>query len=96
MRRYSRDKIIRGGKTKGTNQAIRLLRRAVRDGNIQIDVYVTKEGDRLDHIAAKRLGSSKYWWVLAALSGIGWGLQVPHGIRIRIPRSLNSIKRIVG
>ena len=96
MRRYSRDKIIRGGMTKGTNQAIRLIRQAVRSGNIKTDIYVTKEGDRLDHIAALRLGSSKYWWILAALSGIGWGLQVPPGIRILIPTSLNTIKRIVG
>ena len=96
MRRYTRDRVIRGGKTKGTNETIRLLRNAMRAGNIAVVPYRLKEGERLDHIAAKNLGSPKHWWILAILSGIGWSLQVPPGTRILIPGDLEQIKRFTG
>mgnify|MGYP001444116458 CR=1 FL=1 len=96
MRRYTRDKLIRGGQTRGTNQTIRLLRNAMRTGNIAVVPYKTKEGDRLDQLAAINLGSSKLWWVLATISGIGWCLQIPPGTRILIPRDLDQIKRFTG
>ena len=96
MRRYQRDKVIRGGKMSATNQTIRLLRQGLRSGTISVEVYKTKEGDRLDQIAGKKLGDSKLWWILATLSGIGWSLQVPPGTRILIPTRIDQIKRFVG
>ena len=95
-RRYGRDKLIRGGKCIGTNQTIRLLRTAMVGGSIKFTVYTTIEGDRLDQIAAQRLGSSKYWWILAILSGIGWNLQIPPGTRIIIPTNPEQIQRFTG
>ena len=57
--------------------------------------YVTKENERLDKIAARLLGDSKMWWAIAACSGVGWNLQVPPGITLKIPR-LSDIKGITG
>ena len=38
---------------------------------------------------------SRFWWVLAAASDIGWGLQVPPGTIINIP-NINQVSIIVG
>jgi hypothetical protein len=50
---------------------------------------------RLDTLAGKYYGSSQYWWIIAAASGIGWGLQVPPGTLIRIPESMSSAQNLV-
>ena len=96
FKRYGRDKHIRGGKCMATNQTIRLLRGAMRNGQISFKAYAIKEGERLDQLAALHLGSSKYWWIIAILSGIGWNLQLPPGTRVVIPTSVNQIRRFVG
>jgi len=94
MRRYSRDMRIRGGKRE-TASAVAKIRRA-RDLGLLItrEVYL-KESQRLDHIAYEHLGSSDMWWVIAALSDIGWGLQLPAGTIIKIPVDINKIKAMV-
>ena len=75
---------------------MRLIRQQVINKSLAFHIIVTKEDDRLDHLAAKHLGDPKLWWVLAATSGIGWGLQVPPGIAIKVPNSISEIKRMVG
>jgi len=95
LRRYSRDKYMRGGALRATNTTIRLIRQMVISGTLKGRTYVFKEDDRLDHIAAKYLGSAKLWWVLAATSGIGWGLQVPPGTKIIIPVDMSKIRMLV-
>jgi nucleoid-associated protein YgaU len=57
---------------------------------------VVKEGERLDVIAAKSYGSSHLWWVIAAASGIGWGMQIPPGTLLKIPVSLSQVDMYVG
>jgi hypothetical protein len=42
-----------------------------------------------------KYGDSRYWWVLAASSDIGWGLQIPPGTVIRIP-DLTQVSNIIG
>ena len=96
IRRYSRDKYLRGGTLRATSTAMRLIRQRIINGRLPFHIVVTKEDDRLDHLAAKHLGDPKLWWVLAATSGIGWGLQVPAGITIKIPNSISEIKGMVG
>jgi hypothetical protein len=61
--------------------------RAVESGNLSFSTRVIKGFERLDHIASKAYGSSDMWWIIAAASGIGWGLQVPPGTIIRVPKS---------
>lgn len=95
MRRYSSDRRIAGGKL-GTAEAVTRIRRAEAIGAIQCYIIVLTESRRLDHIAASRLNDSSLWWVLAALSGIGWGMQVPAGTLIKIPTDLNKIRAMVG
>jgi hypothetical protein len=55
------------------------------DGQLSYTVKILKEGERLDTLAGSMYGDAGYWWVLAAASGIGWGLQVPPGTVIYIP-----------
>jgi len=63
----------------------------VKLGQISVTPYMLKESERLDHIAYKKLGDASLWWVLAAASGIGWGLQCPPGTLVNIPTSMSEI-----
>ena len=94
MRRYNRDQRIAGGKLQ-TSKTVTRLRRARELGLISIREVVLKESQRLDHLAHEYLGNSHLWWVLGALSDVGWGLQVPAGTIIRVPIEINSIRSIV-
>ena len=85
MTRYSNSPIMRAGISYGTPSNIDLLRNQYAAGNLNATQYVLKEGERLDHIAGKFLGDSTMWWTIAAISGIGWGLQCPPGTVINIP-----------
>mgnify|MGYP001296555193 CR=1 FL=1 len=58
---------------------------------IPTNTHVVKQGERLDTIAGTAYGSGALWWVIAAASGIGWGLQVPPGTLLRIPTDLSLI-----
>jgi len=51
------------------------------------DIYTYSKGtDRLDLLAYKYYGDQTYWWVIADANNLGKGtLQVPPGIRLRIP-----------
>ena len=61
------------------------------NGNIPAVFSKLKEDQRLDHIAAQKYGDPSYWWVIAAASGIGWGLQCPPGTILRIPTNLAKV-----
>ena len=82
MRRYRKDRPIRGGRMLATASGMSNVRRAVRSGTLVTTKYTSKEGDRLDNLAAIYLGDSRLWWVLAATSGIGWSLQLPPGLSL--------------
>lgn len=95
MRRYAADRRIAGGKL-STGEAVTRIRRANDLGLLNCYYIVLTESRRLDHIASETIGDSGLWWVLAALSGIGWGLQVPAGTLIKIPNDINKIRSLVG
>tara|TARA_B110000495_G_C22717829_1_gene421847 strand:- start:102 stop:389 length:288 start_codon:yes stop_codon:yes gene_type:complete len=95
MKRYRKDKPIKGGRLLATAGTISIIRRSVRNGSIHVKEYVTKESERLDTLAGRFLGDSRLWWVLAATSGIGWGLQIPPGTSINIPMNLAKIRAMV-
>ena len=92
MRRYRKDRPIRGGRMLATASGMSNVRRAVRSGTLVTTEYTSKEGDRLDNLAAIYLGDSRLWWVLAATSGIGWSLQLPPGTLIRIPDNMAQVQ----
>ena len=74
------------------------IRKAAIKNEIDCDIIETKDNKRLDHYANDYYGDGSNWWVIAAASGIGWWLQVPNGIVLRVPKSeeeiLNLIERI--
>ena len=95
MRRYSKDDIIRGGKSYETNKTAIKIRRAIKIGILDTQVITCGYLRRLDHIAYQYLDDPSLWWVIAAASGIGWGLQVPAGSRLVIPFNRNQLETIL-
>lgn len=94
--RYSRDDVGIGGQGLTVAQAVTSLRQAIRDGLvIPTKTLTITQSDRLDTLAGELYGDSRYWWVLAAASNIGWGLQVPPGTVIFVI-DLASVERLVG
>lgn len=83
--RYARAPILNLGAKYGTSQAVAIIRAAVKDGSLTTTETVVRGAERLDTLAGSIYGDSRYWWVLAAASNVGWGLQVPPGTIIRIP-----------
>jgi len=94
--RYRGAPLLNLGTQYGTSQSISVVRRAIASGIIPIVETITvKENQRLDHLAGLYYKDSRYWWVLAAASDIGWGLQVPPGTLINIP-DINAVSSYIG
>ena len=83
------------GNTKTMSRISAQLRLAINNGDLEIENLILDEGSRLDHIAAQNYGDGSYWWVIAAASSIGWGLQVPAGTLIIVPRDLSAVISLV-
>ncbi len=75
----------------GPSNASFIIRRATVSGLLDSTVAIIKEGERLDQIAARAYGDPGYWWVIAAASGIGWGMQVPPGVVVKIPTDISAV-----
>lgn len=94
--RYLRDVITFDGKGLSSPGGLPAVRAAMKRGEIPIvQTFTTTDADRLDTIAGKIYGDAKYWWVVAAASNVGWGLQVPPGTIIKIV-DLRAVERVVG
>ena len=94
--RYKRDGYSYDRKGLSTAYAVIYLRNAIRNGTLSIEkTIVTTERDRLDTLAGDLYGSASYWWVLAAASGIGWGLQVPPNTLINV-LNIDDVRSLVG
>ena len=91
--RYSNTPKIAAGKQYGTAVAHSSIRRAVQQGQIGTREHTLREGERLDTIAGRVYGNSRLWWIIAAASGIGWGLQVPPGTLLLIPTDLRQVSK---
>ena len=71
------------------------INRAVSAGAIPSTTIILEQGQRLDHLAYAFYRDSSLWWVIAAASGIGWGLQVPPGVTIKVPSQINQVLNIL-
>jgi len=94
--RYRNSPKLALGTQFGTTQAVNIVRSGIATGAIPIIDVITLTGNqRLDHLAALYYKDSRYWWVLAAASEIGWGLQLPPGTIINVP-DLTAISSLIG
>ena len=75
----------------GPSNASVIIKRAVDRNIIKFTQAVVKEGERLDQISSRTYGDPSYWWVIAAASGIGWGMQVPPGVLVNVPTDLSEV-----
>lgn len=94
MSRYKNDRFL-GGIKRASADAVSRIRAAQRLGLIQTREKILKENQRLDHLAHEYFGDSTKWWILAATSNIGWGLQVPAGTVINVPVDLSKVEALV-
>lgn len=70
--------------------------KAVENNEIDFDIVVTEAGKRLDHYSQEYYSDPNNWWIIAAASGIGWWLQVPDSVVLRIPTDLSQIISLKG
>jgi len=92
--RYKSDNVINRGDSFGTAKAANRLRAAYEAGSITTKTIILGKGARLDHVAFTYLGDPTYWWTIAVLSGIGWGMQLPADTRLIVPTKIEQIKRL--
>tara|TARA_Y100000996_G_C22090114_1_gene465381 strand:+ start:240 stop:536 length:297 start_codon:yes stop_codon:yes gene_type:complete len=95
INRYSFTRKLNNGQHYGTWGGANRIYFGVESGTIPHNVVTLKEGVRLDQLAGSLYGDSSAWWVIAAASGIGWGLQVPPGTIIKMPTNI-GIAIVVG
>lgn len=84
--RYNRDYTFSLNKNFATAGAVVRIRKAIESGTLRYELVTSNEAMRLDSFAASVYGDGRYWWVIAAASNIGWGLQVPPGTELKIPQ----------
>jgi|TARA_Y100000310_G_scaffold342317_1_gene445010 nucleoid-associated protein YgaU len=95
MSRYTYTPRVRGRSTIATVSISTKIYNAVNNGTLGFSSHVLKGGERIEHIAGSAYGSSTYWWIIAAASGIGWSLQAPPGTLIRIPKRLGEVLAMI-
>lgn len=95
LRRYATTAVYNVGRRYGTSKAILIIRNGVSSGRIRSETYITKQDERLDIIAGQYYGDGTLWWMIAACSNIGWGLQVPPNTKLLIP-TLQDVAEFVG
>ena len=93
--RYTRSPILAYGAQYGTGRAQAAIRSALKSGAIQANVVILRGRERLDTMAGVLYGDARLWWVLAAASNVGWGLQVPPGTILTVPY-LVQVAALVG
>lgn len=93
--RYSLAPRLNFGAQFGTSQVIQNVRAAIKEGRVPVSTTVVRGAERLDTLAGVLYGDARYWWVLAAASDIGWGLQIPPGTVIKVPE-LSQVLKLVG
>ena len=92
MGRYNSDRSINFGTSLGNPGGAIRIRNAYKQGLITVKKITLGSATRIDHLAFQYMGDPSYWWAIAALSNIGWGLQLPPGTFLVIPTNLSQVK----
>lgn len=90
LSRYDYVNIIEG-KTKSNSECIAIIQRGIDLGEIDFEILTLGGNQRLDTISGQYYGDSSYWWIIAAASGIGWGMQITPGTLIKVPKNINQV-----
>jgi len=88
--RYSYTQIVEG-KSLTNSDCVKVIQDGIKIGEIDIDTFSLAGEQRLDVLSGQFYGTSEFWWVIAAASGIGWGLQVPPGTLLRVPKDISRV-----
>lgn len=88
--RYSYTSIVEG-KSISNSDCVRIIQNGISIGEIDTDNFTLSGEQRLDVLSGQFYGTSEFWWVIAASSGIGWGLQVPAGTLLRVPKDIGKV-----
>ena len=88
--RYSYTSIV-DGKALSNSDCVRVIQGGIKVGEIDVDTFSLAGSQRLDVLSGQFYGTSEFWWIIAASSGIGWGLQVPAGTLLRVPKNINRV-----
>ena len=89
--RYTFTPKVNQGKAYSTQELSSKIYYSTISGLIPYQTRLLREGERLDTIAGKAYGDGTLWWVIAACSGIGWGLQVPPGTLLKVPTDISKV-----
>ena len=84
--RYTFSRKVKEGRIISASDTYK-INQAVNNGLIPYTTMILEQSQRLDHLAGIVYNDSTLWWIIAAASGIGWGLQCPPGTVIKIPNS---------
>jgi hypothetical protein len=86
--RYDGERVVQVKDHLGRMQPAIYIRLDVDSQFFQFDVYVTKEGDRLDNIAFDAYDDPEMWWIIArANPEVFYSDDIPYGTVLRIPWS---------
>jgi nucleoid-associated protein YgaU len=96
LNRYASNSRLSLGTQLGTAAAVFVVRTAIKQGTLPVIGSVVATGsDRLDTLAGSIYGDASLWWVLAAASSIGWGMQIPPGTVINVLK-ISDVQRVIG
>jgi hypothetical protein len=93
--RYITDTVFGVSTFYGTAHFTNIIRAAVASGELKTEQMLIRGRQRLDILAGQLFENSELWWILAATSDIGWGLQLPPGTILRVPR-LDDVIDLLG
>lgn len=96
INRYQSTQTYKNNNLYGTFKDHIIIRSNIDNGVLSYKEYVTLSNDRLDIIAGREYGDSQYWWIIAAASKIGWGLQIPEGVQLIIPNLSQILTLLYG
>ena len=83
------------GKSISNSNAVNIIQQGIRQGEIDVEIVSLAGNQRLDVLSGQFYGTSEFWWIIAAASGIGWGLQVPPGTLIKVPKNIEKVLSIL-